>query len=116
MESILFFFLLVLGITAIVYLYIKRKNLLIIDDKGIYTSRAGWYSWSEISKAELKEVQKIFFKKRTCIFLYLTDSRFDVPLYENWILYVQPTKIAAICQSDTDEPLDQVLAKIKKHL
>jgi len=59
-----FFLMLILVVFLVVFiLFFYRSKDLVINQKGIYTGRAGQFHWKEIEKAEIKDMVNLFFKK-----------------------------------------------------
>ena len=99
------------------FFFFRNKKALFFDKNGIYTYRSGWVYWGEIKKIFMKDTQRPFVKKQKCLFFDVdTEEIYEKPLLSvEWPLYLLPSNVIVVCESDIDEPLEQVLVDIEKY-
>jgi len=89
---------------------------LVINQKGIYTGRAGQFHWKEIEKAEIKDMVNLFFKKEKCIVFDLGMNMYEAPMLADWMVYSLPASEVAVCESDTKIPLEKLLKQVQERI
>jgi len=99
------------------FLFLKNNKALVLYNGKLYVCRSGFVARKEMEKAYIAEAKGVFSKKQRCIFFDLDTGRLYEPAYfEDWSLYALPSTIIAVCESDIDMPLDDLLEMIKNYM
>lgn len=98
-------------------LFLRNNKALVLYNGKLYVCRSGFVARKEMEKVYIAETKGVFSKKQRCIFFDLDTGRLYEPTYfEDWSLYALPSTIIAVCESDVDAPLDDLLRIIKTYI
>jgi len=99
------------------FLFLRDSKALVLHNGKLYVCRSGFVARKELGKAYIAEKRGFFGKKQRCIFFDLETGRLYEPVYfEDWSLYALPTTLVAVCESDVDMPLEDLLEIIKNYM
>jgi len=97
------------------FLFLRDNKALVLHNGRLYACRSGFVARKEMEKAYIAQ-KKGLFSQQKCIFFDLeTGGLYEPTVFADWSLYTLPSTIIALCQSDVDMPLEDVLAVIKNY-